>query len=150
MLIDLPPPYPVAEGRLAPWPADISLPVAARVMVCAWFELLWLDLCGLTGFRAIHRAVARTRVSASPAKYDALRLVRFAVRDVCLVYFKQVHCLQRSAAVVRMLRRRGVAATLVIGCQAVPVASHAWVEVDGRVVWDGMISLPHYRVIDRL
>ena len=33
-------------------------------------------------------------------------------------------------------RRNGIAAQLVIGCRPLPFESHAWVEVDGRVVND--------------
>ncbi len=51
-------------------------------------------------------------------------------------YWKPVLCLQRSVCLVRLLRRYGVDAHLVIGYRPVPFLSHAWVEVDGRVVND--------------
>ena len=51
----------------------------------------------------------------------------------CL-YWKPVLCLQRSVCAVRLLRSHGVAARLVIGYRPSPFFSHAWVEVDGRVV----------------
>jgi transglutaminase superfamily protein len=42
---------------------------------------------------------------------------------------------------VRLLRARGVVARLLIGYRPVPFLSHAWVEVEGRVVNDS----PAYR-----
>jgi hypothetical protein len=71
------------------------------------------------------------------------------MRTACLYYFKPAMCLQRSAVVTRLLRRRGIAAQLVIGCLPAPIASHAWVEVAGQVVSDHRPGLEHYRVIDR-
>ena len=49
-------------------------------------------------------------------------------------YWKPVLCLQRSVCAVRLLRQYGVAAKLVIGYRPAPFFSHAWVEVNGRVV----------------
>ena len=48
------------------------------------------------------------------------------------------NCLHRALALQRMLRRRGVAATLRIGIGRRPhfLPGHAWVDVDGRVVND--------------
>ena len=43
--------------------------------------------------------------------------------------------LQRTVCTVRLLRKHGVHARLVIGYRPLPVFSHAWVEVDGRVVY---------------
>jgi hypothetical protein len=59
-------------------------------------------------------------------------------------------CLQKSAAVALMLRRLGVDADLVIGCRAIPFASHAWVEVGRDVVNDSTEVLSLYAVLDRL
>ena len=50
-------------------------------------------------------------------------------------YFKPVLCLQRAACTVRLLRSYGIVARLVIGYRPSPFFSHAWVEVDGRVVY---------------
>jgi len=135
--------------RLAPWPRDISLLTRIRAFIEASAELLWLDLCGWYGFRTMHAAVARVPTSTS-VPYDALTLVRVAVRDAAIFYIKPVHCLQRSAVVTRMLRRRGLNARLVIGYQLTPVAGHAWVEVNDRVVSDYLSKYLSYRVLDRI
>lgn len=136
--------------RLAPWPHDIPLLTRVVTFIGAFAELIWLDLCGAIGFRALHATVTRVPVATGSTHYDALTLVRVAVRDACVFYIKPVHCLQRSAAVTRMLRRRGIPATLVIGYQPTPVEGHAWVELNGTVVWDWTFKLPHFRILDRL
>lgn len=141
---------PVPIGRLSPWPRTIPLHSRVMAFAGAMANLIWLDVCGLAGFRSTQAAVKRVGVATTPSSYDALALVRVAVRDACVFYVKPVHCLQRSAAVTRMLRRRGIQARLIIGCRPAPVASHAWVEVDGKVVWDYMDGLSHFVVIDRL
>lgn len=135
---------------MSPWPRTIALRYRAIAFVGALANLVWLDFCGLGNIRSTQAAVRRVTTSRTSAPYDALSLVRVAMRDACILYAKPVHCLQRSAAVTRMLRRRGLPAQLVIGCRPVPVASHAWVELDGHVVWDYMEGLSHFVVIDRL
>src|SRR6266853_898252 len=62
-----------------------------------------------------------------------------AVVLACCLYWKPVLCLQRSVCAMRLLRSRGVPARVVIGYRPVPFFSHAWVEVDGRVVNDSPV-----------
>ena len=50
-------------------------------------------------------------------------------------YWKPMLCLQRSVCTARLLRRYGVAARVAIGFRPAPFFSHAWVEVDGKVVY---------------
>lgn len=50
-------------------------------------------------------------------------------------YWKPVLCLQRAVCTVRLLRRHGIHGRLVIGYRPLPFFSHAWVEVDGRVLY---------------
>ncbi len=135
---------------LAPWPADITFVTRVIALLEALLRFLWLDLNGLFGFRRIHTLVARCSLVSSRRSHDALTLVRLAVRDACILYPKQVHCLQRSAAVTCMLRRRGLPARLLIGYQPVPVEGHAWVELNGQIVWDNSPKLPYFRILDRL
>ena len=57
-----------------------------------------------------------------------------AVDRAARLYLGRVACLQRAAATVYLLRRRGVPAALVVGVRHEPFAAHAWVELDGRDV----------------
>jgi hypothetical protein len=58
------------------------------------------------------------------------------VNTACIWYWKEVLCLQRSAAAACLLKSYGVSAQMVIGAKLWPFAAHAWVEVDGHVVND--------------
>lgn len=138
------------QSRISPWPSNIPFHVRVLAFLSAELELVWMDLCKVAGYRILRGAVNRVQVAARPASGDALTLVRIAVRDACVFYVKPVRCLQRSAAVTRMLRRRGLAAQLVVGHRTAPVLSHAWVEVDGEIVWDALPGISHFRVIDRI
>jgi hypothetical protein len=144
MYADLTPP------RLSDWPRDVPLLVRACALIEGVAELLWLDLGIKLRFRRLHAVVAQTRTASRTVSYDALAVVRPAIRDACVFYPKKVFCLQRSAAVTRMLRRRGLPASLVLGYQPVPLEGHAWVELNGVAVFDTLYSLELYRVIDRL
>lgn len=67
----------------------------------------------------------------------------------CVFYFKQVLCLQRSAATTLLLRRHGWNAEMVIGAQLLPFKSHAWVEIQGVVVNDKPYMQEIYQVLER-
>jgi hypothetical protein len=115
----------------------------------AWAELLYMDLVGAFGFQALHRVVKATRThDAKTSRHSVAEIVK-AMRTACLFYIKPARCLQRSAVVTRLLRRKGIPAELVIGCLPAPIESHAWVEVGGEVVSDYRPGLEHYRVLDR-
>src|SRR5215510_2715473 len=73
--------------------------------------------------------------SIAPQATDQEQTICDAVLLATCFYFKPVLCLQRAACTVRLLRRYGVVARLVIGYRPSPFFSHAWVEVDGRVVY---------------
>jgi len=72
-----------------------------------------------------------------------------AVDIASVWYWKQVPCLQRSAATTCLLRRYGIAAQLVIGVESRPFRAHAWVEVSGRVINDKSYMREMYTVLDR-
>jgi hypothetical protein len=91
----------------------------------------------------LERPVLRLPAPRLPPPADSAleRSICDAVLTATCFYWKPVLCLQHAVCVVRLLRARGVRAHLVIGYRAVPFFSHAWVEVDGRVVNDS----PAYR-----
>ncbi len=74
-------------------------------------------------------------VAAKPAGRELEQALCDAVLLATCFYWKPVLCLQRAVCTVRLLRKHGIAARLVIGYRPSPFFSHAWVEVDGRVVY---------------
>jgi hypothetical protein len=116
----------------------------------AFGGLVLFDLLAWRGFAQVHAFTRRRRVAARTAPRDVTAQVCRAVEEACIWYFKRAYCLQRSSVTTWMLRRRGVAAELVIGYRPVPVDSHAWVEVDGKVVNDRPQYQKFFRVLDRV
>jgi hypothetical protein len=123
--------------------------VSVALTTRAWLELLYMDLIHLRGFRALHRAVSRMPTYPVTPQPTATADVVAAVTSACLWYFRAAKCLERSAAVTRLLRQRGVPAEMVVGCHRSPLTGHAWVEVAGSIVSDNMEGLEHFRVLDR-
>jgi len=78
-----------------------------------------------------------------------VQVIRAAVDNAAVFYYKRVLCLQRSAAGALLLRRAGYPAELVIGCRKIPFQAHAWVEVAGTVVNDNAAVTRFYTVLDR-
>jgi Transglutaminase-like superfamily len=72
-----------------------------------------------------------------------------AMDYACVFYFKQVQCLQRSSATTLLLRHYGWSAKMVIGAQVLPSASHAWVEINGRIVNDKPCMPEIYQILKR-
>src|SRR5579862_3487576 len=100
-------------------------------------------------FAAIYDRVRRTMISPASNGAPSLDRICGAIDIVCLWYWKQVLCLQRSVATVILLRESGVAAELVIGAQLMPFKAHAWVEVNGKVVNDRSYMNDVYSVLDK-
>ena len=100
-------------------------------------------------FTRVYRRVRDRAVRPSRSNIRCERPCH-AVNVACALYFKEVQCLQRSAALVCLLRDLGIAATLVIGAQRLPFRAHAWAEVNGQVVNDSESSVQLYGILDRL
>lgn len=112
-----------------------------RLVIRALCELARFDVDhAVRGFAGVHRRLVMDSASASATGAKEAVICDALVLATCL-YWKPVLCLQRSVCAVRLLRRYGLAAHLVIGYRPVPFVAHAWVEVDGRVVNDS----PAYR-----
>jgi hypothetical protein len=119
------------------------------LVVEAWIGLAVFDLALLIGFSRAQEQVRRFKVRPTPARANPQDIV-WAVDEACVWYVKRAPCLQRSAVTACLLRRHGTAADLVIGHRPVPFESHAWVEVDGRVVNDRPQYQKFFRALDRL
>ena len=92
-------------------------------------------IVSLLGSGHILSQLKRQSIAAKPASRELEQAICDAVLLATCFYWKPVLCLQRAVCTVRLLRRHGIAARLVIGYRPSPFFSHAWVEVDGRVAY---------------
>ena len=100
-------------------------------------------------FASLYRRVRRQRIWSVESHLATSILASDAVDRACVLYFKPVQCLQRSAATVCLLRQLGAPARLVVGARHLPFQAHAWVEVEGKVVNDKLSVIETYAVLDR-
>jgi hypothetical protein len=100
-------------------------------------------------FAAMYERVRRVQLRNRAESPEATEAICRAVDIASVWYWKQVPCLQRSAAATCLLRRHGLAAELVIGVQCRPFRAHAWVEVEGMIVNDKPYMSELYAVLDR-
>ncbi len=122
----------------------------AFLMLRAYLKLIHFDLYLARGnFAALYDKVRRYPIAKKSPTENAIEKICYAVDMACIWYWKEALCLQRSAATTCLLKRYGVPAQMVIGAQHIPFKSHAWVEVDGRVVNDKPYVSEVYAVLDR-
>jgi hypothetical protein len=116
----------------------------------AYLKLIHFDLYLARGnFAALYAKVRNYPAAAHAPAPNAIEDICSAVDMACIWYWKEVLCLQRSAATACLLKRYGVQAQMVIGAQQMPFKAHAWVEVDGCVVNDKPYMPEMYAVLDR-
>ena len=116
----------------------------------AYLELVRTDLyLARENFAQLYDWVRGQPISRTRERAGTVETVCAAVDIASIWYWKQVLCLQRSAATTRLLRRFGVPAHMVIGAQQMPFKAHAWVEVDGQVVNDKPYVREMYSVLDQ-
>jgi Transglutaminase-like superfamily len=122
-----------------------------RLVIESWLLLLYFEFVLLfRSFKVLHEIVRREKIrAASEPMLSSSAELCHAVDLACLFYFKQVMCLQRSAATTLLMRRHGWEAEMVIGAQLLPFKSHAWVESKGVIVNDRPYMLDIYRVLER-
>ena len=107
-----------------------------RLVFRALYEIVRYELVlSLLGSGRILSQLRRQSVTATMAGAELEKTICDAVLLATCFYWKPVLCLQRAVCTVRLLRRNGIHARLVIGYRPSPFFSHAWVEVDGRVVY---------------
>ena len=122
-----------------------------RETFSAFVGLLAFDLLlKLGGFKRLIRKVERWP-TAEPRTTDpeVSRRVRAMVDRAQMYYPKKAMCLQHSAVVTCLLRRRGVPAEMVLAAQDFPPKAHAWAEVAGEVVSDSPAVKTKYRELRR-
>lgn len=120
----------------------------AGLVLCALAELIRYELLhAVFGFKCVYRDVERQPVRSRRAGPDTEARICDAITLATCLYWKRVYCLQRSAAAARLLKKSGADARLVIGYRPSPFYSHAWVEVNGRVVNDSPAYKERMRVL---
>jgi hypothetical protein len=116
----------------------------------AYLRLIQFDLFLTRGnFQALYDKVRCYPIRKMPASVGSTERICAAVDMACIWYWKEVLCLQRSAATACLLKRRGVHAQMMIGAQQMPFKAHAWVEVEGCVVNDKPYMREIYAVLDQ-
>jgi Transglutaminase-like superfamily len=121
-----------------------------RRVIESWLLLLYFDwLMRVRGFQRILAAVREQKPRPSANFKESDSELSHAVDLACVFYFKRVLCLQRSASLAVLLRRHGWNAEMVIGAQLLPFQSHAWVEMERRVVNDKPYITEMFQVLER-
>lgn len=116
----------------------------------SYLRLVQFDLYLARGnFQALYDKVRGYPIRKAAVPDGPVEKICAAVDMACIWYWKEVLCLQRSAAATCLLKRYGVPARMVLGAQQMPLKAHAWVEVDGRVVNDKPYMREMYAVLDR-
>ncbi len=121
------------------------------ILFCkAYGKLIFFDLyLARRNFAALYERVRAYPIKNKTVLPETAAQICAAVDMACIWYWKQVLCLQRSAATGCLLRQYGVRAEMVIGAQQVPFKAHAWVEAGGQVVNDKPYTPEMYHVLDR-
>lgn len=123
-----------------------------RETFSAFLGLLAFDLLlKFAGFQSLVKKVEQWP-TAEPRTTDReiCRRVRYTVDRAQMYYPKKAMCLQHSAVITCLLRRRGVPAQMVLAAQEFPPKAHAWAEVMDQVVSDSPVVKTRYRELRRL
>ena len=132
--------------------SSANIQLSKRETLSAFLGLLAFDLLlKFAGFKALIKKVERWP-TAEPRTTDreVCRRVRGMVDRAQMYYPKKAMCLQHSAVVTCLLRRRGVPAQMVLAAQEFPPKAHAWAEVSNEVVSDSPTVKAKYRELRRL
>jgi hypothetical protein len=132
--------------------ADEDIKLLKRETLAAFIGLAAFDLLlKFAGFQSLIRKVERwPTTEPHTTDREICRRVRAMVDRAQMYYPKKAMCLQHSAVVTCLLRRRGVPAKMVLAAQEFPVRVHAWAEVDGKVVNDFQSVRTKHREMRRL
>jgi hypothetical protein len=125
--------------------AVITLPIAWLAV-----RLLGFRICR-AAFEEPARAARNSRFLETDTLNIAKRIARLEVVTAANLFFR-TSCLEQSLVLCRLLRRRGVNATLRIGArkEADRFEAHAWVEMAGNVVdGGGGTEHLHFRPFER-
>jgi hypothetical protein len=128
----------------------MRLKVRAVLVARAAWELAAYDVTTvLFGFRGIERRMQRdgSGLCGNEPETEVCDALRWAAS----LYWKPVQCLQWAVVTARLLRRYCTKqAEVVIGYRPTPFFSHAWVEINGRVINDSPAYQKRLQVLARL
>ena len=99
-------------------------------------------------FAGLYDAVRTAPCMQKSADTTAMDRICHTVDLACIWYWKEVLCLQRSAATTCLLRNVGIPARMILGVQQTPFRAHSWVEAGGQVINDRHFIRDLYKVID--
>ena len=142
-----------AATELAPEVSGVEpVRVSKRETITAFLGLLAFDLLlKFGGFRnLIERVQHWPTATPRTTEIEICRRVRAIVDRAQMYYPKKAMCLQHSAVVTCLLRRRGVPAQMVLAAHEFPVRVHAWSEVEGYVVNDHQNVKKQHREMRRV
>jgi hypothetical protein len=143
----------IPDEHLEPVPTQ-SHPVrlSKRETFTAFVGLLSFDLLlKFCGFQSLIKKVENWPTTQPRATDPELcERVRAMVDRAQMYYPKKAMCLQHSAVVTCLLRRRGVPAEMVLAAQEFPPKGHAWTEVEGIVINDLQAVKNSHRVLKRV
>ena len=120
-----------------------------RVVEALYYLLRTEWIIARRGFPSLHTALRSALPQSADPSFLSAELLCDAVDSACVLYPKSVLCLQRSAATTMLLRRHGFGAEFVIGAKILPFKSHAWVELNGKVINDKSYISDLYRELER-
>jgi nitrous oxide reductase accessory protein NosL len=132
--------------------ADDDIRLSKRETLTAFIGLAAFDLLlKLRGFQSLIKKVEQWP-TAEPRTTDRelCRRIRAMVDRAQMYYPKKAMCLQHSAVVTCLLRRKGVPAEMVLGARAFPPEAHAWAEVKGEVINDKPTIKTKYQELRRV
>jgi Transglutaminase-like superfamily len=101
-------------------------------------------------FERLYGSLGSYPIAAEKLPDAAISEIEDAVQFVSIWYWKRVLCLQRSCCLFWMLRDAGKPARLQIGAQHWPPRTHAWVNVEGRIVGDLPHKVQPFRLLDTI
>ncbi len=129
-----------------------DMQLSKRETVAAFIGLLAFDLLlKIRGFQSVVKKVEHWPTSEPhTTDFELCRRVRAIVDRAQMYYPKKAMCLQHSAVVTCLLRRRGVPAEMVLAAQEFPPKAHAWAEVNGEVVNDSQRVKAKYLELRRV
>ena len=96
------------------------------------------------GFRRTLRLVRRAAGTPTRPPRGTVERAAHSVAVAAAFFPGRAVCLEQSLALYVLLRRRGHPAELKIGVQPYPFEAHAWVEIEGRPLFENEDALSKY------